>query len=85
MVGAVLCGAGARIVGLSNDGVSSAVMSCEALGQCAPRIPGKSKNAGPSYPQAVVVTAPATSRGLYVVATNNKEDVVVVKVPFDGL
>ena len=29
--------------------------------------------------------APAAMRGLYVVATNNKEDVVVTKVPWDSL
>ena len=62
-----------------------AVMSCEGLGQCGCRIPGHSKNDGPSYPQAVTVTKPASMAGLYIVATNNKEDVVVVRVPFDSL
>ena len=35
--------------------------------------------------QAVTVTTPAAVAGLYVVATNNKEDVWVVKVPFSAL
>ena len=41
-------------------------------------------NRGPSYPQAlsVVAPAPAAIRGLYVVATNNKEDVVITKLPW---
>ena len=77
------------VVSTSKDGFSfdtaRAVMSCEELGGCKPRIPGRSKDTGPSYPQGVVVTEPPEMAGLYVVATNNKEDVVVVKVPFDSL
>ena len=48
--------------------------------------PGHAKDAGPSYPQAIAVVAKGLE-GLYVVATNNKEDVVVarVKVPFADL
>ena len=45
-------------------------------------------NVGPSYPQAVSVVgpgAPESMRALYVVATNNKEDVVVSKVPWSVL
>ena len=38
-----------------------------------------------SYPQAVTVTTPTHMAGLYVVATMNKEDVVVVRVPFSSL
>jgi hypothetical protein len=60
-------------------------MSCELLKQCGPRVPGRAKNPGPSYPQAVTVLSPPDVAGLYVVATNNKEDVVVAKVPFDSL
>ena len=60
-------------------------MSCEQLGQCGPRIAGGAKGPGPSYPQAVTVTAPASMAGLWVVATNNKEDVVVTRVPFSSL
>jgi hypothetical protein len=77
------------VVSSSADGFSFdrsvAVMSCEALNQCGPRIPGGAKDSGPSYPQGVTVIAPKSIAGLYVVATNNKEDVVVVRVPFDGL
>ena len=60
-------------------------MSCEELKQCGPRVAGHSKDHGPSYPQAVTVTSPASMAGLWVVATNNKEDVVVARVPFDEL
>jgi hypothetical protein len=41
---------------------------------------------GPSYPQALSVVgpgAPESMQGLYVVATNNKEDVVITHVPWD--
>jgi hypothetical protein len=42
----------------------------------------KNRNVGPSYPQAVSVVspAPASVQGLYVVATNNKEDVIITKL-----
>ena len=41
---------------------------------------------GPSYPQALTVVdpAPAAIQGLYVVSTNNKEDVVVTKLPWSS-
>ena len=41
---------------------------------------------GPSYPQGMSVVAPAPEEhvGFYVVATNNKEDVWVAKVPYDS-
>ena len=44
----------------------------------------RNHNVGPSYPQGVSVVAPApvAMQGLYVVATNNKEDVVVTKLPW---
>ena len=44
-------------------------------------------NVGPSYPQGLSVVAPAPEamQGLYVVATNNKEDVVLTRVPWDSL
>jgi hypothetical protein len=67
---------------------SVGVMSCKQLGgteKCGPRIAGKAKDKGPSYPQGVAVTSPASVSGLYVVATNNKEDVWVVRVPFSAL
>ena len=105
------------VVSTSVDGLafssSVAVMSCHAPGfQCGARIAGLNKNnggAGPSYPQAVTVTAPKHIAGLFVVATvsmvtrkcrslsgyllltdddalqMNKEDVVVVRVPFSSL
>ena len=40
-----------------------------------------------SYPQGLSVVAPAplAMQGLYVVATNNKEDVVVTRVPWAAL
>ena len=40
--------------------------------------------AGPSYPQGLVVVDPAPKehQGMYVVATNNKEDVWVTKLQF---
>ena len=67
---------------------SVGVMSCAKLGKterCGPRMKGRSKDKGPSYPQAVAVTSPANMSGLYVVATNNKEDVWVARVPFARL
>ena len=74
-----------RAQGLRCLAQAHAVMSCEELGGCKPRIPGMHKDTGPSYPQGVVVSAPPGMAGLYVVATNNKEDVVVAKVPFESL
>ena len=57
-------------VATSKDGVTfdTAVvgMTCTQLDNvtgCEPRYPGKSKNAGPSYPQAITVTAPAPAEG----------------------
>jgi len=77
------------VVSTSADGLrfdrAAAVMSCVALGGCQPRFAGRAKNPGPSYPQAVAVTEPASMAALYVVATNNKEDVVVARVPFSEL
>jgi len=48
------------------------------------RYSGKSKNRGPSYPQGLTVVppAPAHMQGLFVVATNNKEDVWLTKLAF---
>ena len=81
-------------IALSKDGydfsVCKIVQTCTALAggdtTCKTRNP-KNHNVGPSYPQgvSVVAPAPAAMRGLYVVATNNKEDVVVTKVPWDSL
>ena len=44
----------------------------------------QAKNPAPSYPQGLVVTANGID-GLYVVATNNKEDVWVTKVEFESI
>ena len=78
-------------VSTSSDGLhfdrSVGVMSCKELGKtetCGPRMAGKAKDKGTSYPQGVVVTVKNIS-GLYVVATNNKEDVWVARVPFSLL
>ena len=66
------------------------VMSCTSLGgnsTCFPRMNGKAKNRGPSYPQGLTVVppAPAQHQGLWIVATNNKEDVWLAKIPFKNL
>lgn len=71
---------------------AAAVMSCtnlSATSTCAPRhteSPKSSggKNPGPSYPQGITIVEPAPPhhRGLYVVATNNKEDVWLAKLDF---
>lgn len=54
--------------------------------KCAAR-QAANRNVGPSYPQgvSVVAPAPASMQGLYVVATNNKEDVVITRVPWTAL
>ena len=51
---------------------------------CKPRYEGRSKNAGPSYPQALSVVAPAPEehRGFYVAASNNKEDIWITKLDY---
>ena len=64
------------------------VMSCTNLSvtsTCSPRYPGGGKNPGPSYPQALTIIDKKVSndmQGLYVVATNNKEDVWITHIPF---
>ena len=65
------------------------LLDCHALAPnstCVARGPGGSSG-GPSYPQALAVTAPAPAplRGFYVVATNNKEDVVIARVPLEDV
>jgi hypothetical protein len=62
-------------------------MTCHALDNvtgCEPRYAGKSKNAGPSYPQAIAVTAPDALAGFYVGASANKEDIWVTKLAYDA-
>ena len=54
---------------------------------CQTRGAGRRDGGGPSYPQALTVVAPAPSllHGFWVVATNNKEDVVVTQFPWFAL
>eukprot|EP00045_Choanoeca_perplexa_P017040 m.239571 g.239571 ORF g.239571 m.239571 type:complete len:520 (+) comp17434_c0_seq10:1719-3278(+) len=72
------------VLSLSHDGRSFAqafvAMSCHDLSstsRCMPRHAGKAKGPGPSYPQGVLVRE---NNQLYVVATNNKEDVWVTRI-----
>jgi hypothetical protein len=78
----------------SADGLNFS--TCQTVATCTTMLPGKSgcgaryegnHNVGPSYPQAVSVVAPAPEavRALYVASTNNKEDVVVSRVPWGGI
>ena len=65
------------------------VQSCTHLlhnSTCTARSP-TNKNVGPSYPQALTVVDPAPEavQGLYVVATNNKEDVVITRIPWSSV
>ena len=78
-------------VATSKDGITfdTAVvgMTCTQLDNvtgCEPRYPGMSKNAGPSYPQAIAVVAPAPEelRGFYIGASVNKEDIWVSKLEY---
>ena len=69
----------------ANAGV---IMTCSDLGpssNCTSRF--ELKTPGPSYPQAVALTDPAPKelQALYVAATNNKEDVWVVRIEFDKI
>jgi len=75
-------------IATSKDGFAwdtcKVAMSCTALpgDKCGPTYPGNSKNPGPSYPQGVVVPS---MNAIFVVATNNKENVWVGKLPLDEL
>ena len=78
-------------VAVSKDGTSFetalVAITCTDLDEmtkCLPRFPGKSKNPGPSYPQAIAVVDPAPSSlvGFYVGASVNKEDIWVVKMAY---
>jgi hypothetical protein len=81
------------VLAVSADGLNisaaGVVMTCTDLGvansTCGGR--GSHDNPGPSYPQAlsVVAPAPAEMQGVWVVATNNKQDVVVARLPFSAL
>jgi len=81
-------------VAVSDDGLDfsavGVVMTCtngSIPGSACGGRSGGGNNVGPSYPQALAVTAPAPPemQGFYVVATNNKEDVVVAKFSFSAL
>lgn len=86
--------AGARIrdpltLALSLDGAAFsdayAVISCTELpgSGCVDR-GGNGGGPGVSYPQGVVISAPAALAGLWIVLSNNKEDLFVVRVPLGG-
>eukprot|EP00730_Choanoeca_flexa_P000855 TRINITY_DN10367_c0_g1_i4.p1 TRINITY_DN10367_c0_g1~~TRINITY_DN10367_c0_g1_i4.p1 ORF type:complete len:464 (+),score=51.85 TRINITY_DN10367_c0_g1_i4:1-1392(+) len=75
------------VVSLSSDGrhfdQAAIIMSCHNLSStstCVPRHKGAAKNPGPSYPQGVAILRGEAGSTLYVVATNNKEDVWVTAV-----
>jgi hypothetical protein len=84
-------------IAMSKDGrdfsAVAAAISCTELppggsstDPCLPAYAGKSKNPGPSYPQAVVVHGSSgIPDGMYIAVTNNKEDVHVVTLPLDSL
>ena len=70
------------------------VMTCTNLSAestCAPRVEGGGKNPGPSYPQAISIVNPSDDTHdpnagyFYVVATNNKEDVWMTRLPLSAL
>ena len=80
-------------IALSADGLAfsraAVVMTCRnftSASTCKAR-GSNVQGVGPSYPQALTVVAPAPEalRGLYVVATNNKEDVVLTRLAFEAL
>jgi len=77
------------VIATSRDGAAwdtaRVAMTCTDLpdgSDCKARYAGKAKNPGPSYPQAVAVPALGA---VFVVATNNKEDVVVAMLPLGSL
>ena len=76
------------VVATSADGAAwdtaRVAITCTDLpsSNCTARFAGKYKNPGPSYPQAVAVPALGA---VFVVATNNKEDVVVTRLPLESL
>ena len=52
---------------------------------CQYRVQGGAKEGGLQYPQAAVVTAPASVAGLYVIVSLNKEDIWVSRTPLEDL
>ena len=81
-------------IAISGDGLDfsavGVIMTCTDTGYanstCGSRNE-RGNNAGPSYPQGLTVVppAPAGLQGLWVVATNNKEDVLVSHLAFSAL
>lgn len=72
-------------IGLSTDGFtfneSLAIVSCAQLsGGCTDR-GGNGGGPGVSYPQSVLIEEPAWSSGLWIIFSNNKEDIHVARVP----
>ena len=72
-------------IGLSTDGLvfseSLAIVSCTQLsGGCTDR-GGNGGGPGVSYPQSVLIEEPAWASGLWIIFSNNKEDIHVARVP----
>eukprot|EP01084_Bolivina_argentea_P050635 93130_1 len=66
------------------------IMTCtnlSATSNCVARYEGKGQNNGPSYPQGITIIDPAPEnvQGLYVVASNNKEDIFITHIPFHAI
>lgn len=82
------------VIATSRDGVNftaaAAIVSCTHLGPvnspCGGR-KGSKEGYGPSYPQGLTVVdpAPAALQGMWVVSTNNKEDVLLSRFPYSAL
>jgi hypothetical protein len=70
-----------------NFDTAKVALTCHDLGDCLPRFEGHAKNPGPSYPQAITLVdpAPESMRGLYVVASNNKEDIWITKIDYSSI
>jgi len=81
------------VLSLSQDGFNFsrafAIVSCTQLASLRSTCSGRlGKNGqGPSYPQALTVIDPAPSglQGMWVVSTNNKEDVLLSRFPHEVL
>ena len=52
---------------------------------CQYRVPGGAKEGGLQYPQAAVVTAPASAAGFFVIVSLNKEDIWIARTPLGDL
>jgi hypothetical protein len=72
-------------IALSTDGLtfneSLAIVSCTQLsGGCTDR-GGNGGGPGVSYPQSVLIESPVWAQGLWIIFSNNKEDIHVARVP----